>query len=301
MKNLPYPPKTTTKTDLKAVLYTYNYKGEVRGYDPTDDEIDAILAVYDLYDQSLGAPSDALKGPGLAPALNKAIRHAYPQTYENGKIPHIREAAFEKVDLCPICGVDPPVELDHHLPKSVFLPLSLYAWNLVPLCEACNGAKLAGDAGKFVHAYFDIVPDVQFLRVNVSIENGGLITEYSIDGNADLAAALLTKLQFQMEALSLNSRFQKDVNSYLVAHTTGLHMAAGLGGVDAVRYYLRKQATVETHAFYRNHWRPVLLHALANHDDFCSGGYKNVLPDDQAGEVADNLETKELVDVNLTA
>lgn len=296
MKNLPRPSKTTARDDLKSVLYTYNYKREERGYDPTEIEIDAILAIYDLYDRSLGVPSEALKGPGLAPALNGAIRHAYPQTYENGKIPHIRATAFKNVDLCPICGVDPPVELDHHLPKAVFKPLSLYALNLVPLCEACNGAKLAGDAGKFVHAYFDIVPDVQFLQVEVSIDNGGLITEYSIDDNAELAAPLLTKLKFQMEALSLNDRFQKDVNTNLVAHTTGLHMAADLGGGNGVRTYLEKQAAVETNAFYRNHWRPVLLNALANHDEFCNGEFKNVLPDGQAAAVADNLATKEHVE-----
>jgi hypothetical protein len=292
MKNLPFPAKTTARSDLETVLYTYNYNGEVRGYNPTDEEIDAILDIYELYDRSLGVPSDALKGPALALALNGAIRHAYPQTYEGGKIPHIRANAFENVDLCPICGVDPPVELDHHLPKAVFEPLSLYAWNLVPLCEACNGAKLARDAGKFAHAYFDTVPDVQFLQVEVSIENGGLITKYSIDENAELAAPLLNKLKFQMEALSLNSRFQKDVNTNLVAHTTGLHMAAELGAGDGVRCYLRKQADVETHAFYRNHWRPVLLNALANHDEFCNGGFKDVLPDGQAAAVADNLAKK---------
>lgn len=192
------------------------------------------------------------------------------------------------------CGVDPPVELDHHLPKAIFKPLSLYAWNLVPLCEACNGAKLAGDAGKFVHAYFDIVPDVQFLQVEVSIENGGLITKYSIKDSAELAPELLTKLKFQMEALSLNSRFQKDVNTNLVAHTTGLHMAAELGGGESVSYYLRKQAAVKTRAFYRNHWRLVLLKALANHDEFCNGGFKVVLPDEQAREVADNLATRDV-------
>lgn len=296
MKNLPRPSKVTARDDLSAVLYIYRYDGEVRGYAPTNAEIDAILAIYEMYDQALGVPSDALKGPGLVPALKGAIRHAYPQTYEGGKLPHIRATAFENVDLCPICGVDPPVELDHHLPKSVYEPLSLYAWNLVPLCEACNGAKLPKDAGKFVHAYFDIVPDVQFLQVEVSIENGGLITKYSIDDNAAIAGPLLAKLKFQMGALSLNSRFQKDVNTNLVAHTTGLHMADKLSGGEGVRYYLRKQAGIETDAFYRNHWRPVLLNALADHDEFCNGGFKLVLPDGQAANVAENLATNERVE-----
>lgn len=278
MKNLPSPSKLTARADLEEVLYTYNWMGEVRGYEPTDAEIDAIIAIYDLYDQALGMPSDALKGPGLDDALSHAIKHAYPQTYEKGKIPHIREAAFQNVDLCPVCGIDPPVELDHYLAKSEFGPLSLYAWNLVPLCEACNGNKLAQDSGKFVHAYFDLLPDVQFLQVEVSIENGGLITEYSIDSDAALPAPLFAKLKFQMEALSLNDRFQKDVNTYLVAHTTALHLSDKLDGGQGVRYFLSKQASVETHAFYRNHWRPVLLSALANNDVFCDGGFIQILP-----------------------
>jgi hypothetical protein len=278
MKNLPSPSKLTVRADLEKVLYTYIWKGQVRGYAPTNAEFDAIIAIYNLYDRALGMPSDALKGPGLDVALSNAIKHAYPQTYVKGKIPHIREAAFQNVDLCPVCGIDPPVELDHYLAKSEFRPLSIYPWNLVPLCEACNGNKLAQDSGKFVHAYFDLLPDVQFLQVEVSIENGGLITEYSIDSDAALPTPLLEKLEFQMEALSLNDRFQKDVNTYLIGHTTALYLSDEHGGGDGVRYFLNRQANVETHAFYRNHWRPVLLNALANTDEFCDGGFKEILP-----------------------
>lgn len=112
--------------------------------------------------------------------------------------------------------------------------------------------------------------------------NGGLVTKYSIDSDAALPALLHAKLEFQMEALSLNNRFQKDVNTYLVAHTTGLHLSARFQGEQGVRYYLSKQASVESHAFYRNHWRPVLLSALANNDEFCEGGFIGVLPYGQA-------------------
>ncbi|MGV1785855.1 MULTISPECIES: HNH endonuclease [Agrobacterium] len=296
MRNLPKPSRDTAKADLEEVLYTYTYKNEQRGYAPTDAEILDVLAIYDLYDQTLGAPAAALKGPNLTEGLRGAIRHAYPQTYENGKIPHIRETAFEKVDMCPMCGIDPPVELDHHLAKSIYEPLSVYSRNLVPLCEACNGAKLASDSGKYAHAYFDELPDVQFLRVEVDIHDGGLVTTYEIDDAAALPPPLLAKIKFQMEALSLNARFKKDVNSYMVAHTTGLHMAADMMGGGGTRYYLRKQADIEAAKFYRNHWRPVLLYALAAHDGFCDGGFRTVLPDVQAARQAEDLIAKEAVE-----
>ncbi|MBY3215942.1 HNH endonuclease [Rhizobium laguerreae] len=297
MRNLPKPSRETARDDLKKVLYPYRYGGEDLGYAPTDAEIDAIIAIYDRYDELLGMPSPELKGPNLAADLRAAVLKAYGQTYEDGKIHHVRTTAFEKVDLCPMCGIDPPVELDHHLPKSVFKALAIYAWNLVPLCEACNGAKLAGDAGKFAHAYFDIVPDVQFLKVDVAIESGGLIAVYSIDEDAAVPKPLLTKIKFQMEELSMNDRLQKDVSSCLVGHTTGIHMAAEFNGGEGVRYYLRRQARVEEVAFYRNHWRPVLLHALAGHAGFCDGEFRNVLPDAQIAEQVGDLTAKELIEV----
>ncbi|GAK70679.1 hypothetical protein RRU01S_13_00170 [Agrobacterium rubi TR3 = NBRC 13261] len=297
MRNLPTPSRDTAKGDLEEVIYTYTYKNELRGYAPSEAEISAVLAIYDLYDQTLGAPSVALKGSNLPKDFSGAIRHAYRQTYEDGKIPHIRTTAFENVDLCPMCGIDPPVELDHHLPKSVFEPLSVYSRNLVPLCEACNGGKLAGDSGNYAHAYFDQLPDVQFLQVEIDIDGGGLVTTYSINDRAGLPAALLAKIKFQMDALSLNARFQKDVNSYLVAHTTGLHMAAEFNGGDGIRYYLTKQASVEEIKFYRNHWRPVLLHALAKHEGFCDGGFRTVLPDAQVAPQAENLVAETIIEI----
>jgi hypothetical protein len=74
-------------------------------------------------------------------------------------------------------------------------------------------------------------------------------------------------------------------------------MAADFVGGNGVRHYLRKQACSGTAVFYRSHWRSVLLNALANHDEFCSGGFKKVLPDGQAAAIADNPVTKELTGV----
>jgi hypothetical protein len=53
-------------------------------------------------------------------------------------------------------------------------------------------------------------------------------------------------------------------------------------GAHGVAGYLRLQARYETKApFHRNHWRPVLLKALAAHAPFIEGGFADVLPLDQ--------------------
>lgn len=54
-------------------------------------------------------------------------------------------------------------------------------------------------------------------------------------------------------------------------------------GSAGVAQFLDLQARHETRApLHRNHWRPVLLRALAAHAPFTEGGFANVLPIDQA-------------------
>ena len=49
-------------------------------------------------------------------------------------------------------------------------------------------------------------------------------------------------------------------------------------GAEGVRRYLHTQANVEFGQFHRNHWRPVLLLALANHDKLCAGAFRGLVP-----------------------
>lgn len=138
------PSRASAKDDLKKVLVTYEYRG-TRGYAASDAEINAILALYNEYDRTPAIPSNSLKGQGLVNALKEAVAHAYLQTYEGRKIPHVREQAFKGVSQCPICGIGKPGELDHFLPQSKYKPLAIYSRNLIPLCHDCNDIKKAKD------------------------------------------------------------------------------------------------------------------------------------------------------------
>lgn len=286
MKNLPLPSRDAAKTDLETVLQTYQYKGEIKGYDANAAEIEAVLALYDTYDLAFGMPSEPLKGPGMDAKMLKALKSAYGQTYEGRKISHVREAAFKGVDLCPICGIDEPDQLDHHLPQSSYNPLSIYPRNLVPLCHDCNFIKRAHDDGNFVHAYFDQVPTTQFVQVDVSIVDSGLLTVFSIAQVEGMSEALKDRLRFQLDTLDLNGRFQKEVNTYLSGQTTGLHSAYDLAAAAGVKAHLNRQARVELVGTHRNHWKPVLFGALADHVPFCEEGFKIVLPEPSDEELA---------------
>ena len=136
----------------------------------------------------------------------------------------------------------------------------------------------ANPAEYFVHPYFDTLPGTRFLLATVMIENGALVAEFGLDPAVELPGLLRERLDYQLRRLSLNARYAQEINTCLVSHATALNMLFPALGADGVRFYLNRQAEVEFNQFHRNHWRPVLLLALANNDAFCAGAFQALLP-----------------------
>lgn len=284
MKNLTMPGRAHSRADLLRAIRSYRYGGVEKGHQITENEVVEILNIYDIYDENLASPDDSLKGVGIAQSLRDAIYNAYDATQDKRRMQSIRERLTADVALCPICGIDPANELDHHLPRSVFKPLAIYERNLIPMCHTCNHTKLAGfgdeDGGRvqFLHAYFDVLPDIQFLHANVKVVGAGLVVKFSVAPHVVLPNNYEQRLTGQIESLSLNERYESEINTYLTSHSVTLHFMYRSGGRDAVRRSLILNAKHETACFYRNHWRPTLLAALAGNEDFINGGFADVFP-----------------------
>lgn len=297
MKNLPEPDRAMARATLTTALSQYRYGGIMRGYAGSTEEIDQVMAIYDAYDAARGVAGATLTGPALSTPLKQAVHDAYGQTQKNRRLKHVRQQVLGSTELCPVCGIDPPSETDHVLPRSDYQALAIYIRNLVPLCHLCNHRKLAGFAEPgelgFVHAYFDVFPDVQFLEVRITLAGATLTADFSIN-EQDLAQNDLgPKLSNIHSKLELNGRYRSEVNVYLASQAIALHGIFRASGAAGVHAHLRGQARYETVRFYRNHWRPTLLYALAGHAEFCDGGFVPVfaVPDDaladalQAGDV----------------
>lgn len=281
MRNLPLPDRESSRVDLTASVREYNYKIP-RGHKLKEDEIAQLLAIYDRYDADLGAASKMLKGAAFPKSLIDAVYAAYDRTQEGRLLYSLRERLFKGVDLCPICGIDTVSELDHFLPRSEFKPLAIYSRNLVPSCHACNHIKLAGFGEQaegelaLIHAYFDELPNVHFLEAIIDISEGGLVATFQVMTDVDLAEHLSDRLKHQIKTLELNERYEKEINTYLMSHATGVHLEYARDGKAGVRRFLRTQARIEERKLYSNHWRPTLLRALSRHDDFMDGGFVGI-------------------------
>lgn len=274
------PDRTHARETLEQALSQYQHRGFLRGYAGTPPEVDQVMSLYDVYDNARGAAVAELQAPAMGAELKQALYDAYDQTQKKRRLKHVREQVLGGVELCPVCGVDPPTELDHVLPRADYGALAIYARNLVPLCHLCNHRKLAGFAEPgelgFVHAYFDLFPDVQFLRVEIDLAGGALSTTFTIDVPAVAAGDLGQRLANVHAKLALDDRYRTEMNLYLAGQAIALHCVHHACGVPGVKAHLRNQARYETGRFYRNHWRPTLLHALAEHDAFCDGGFADV-------------------------
>ncbi|MCA1494452.1 HNH endonuclease [Ensifer sp. NBAIM29] len=276
----------------------YEWKGELRGYPATAADIDNLIGIYDAYDGAFGVAGDALKGEHLDLALRNAVHAAYDFTQIGRKLAVVREVLMAGVEHCPICGISPPRQLDHYLPKSTFKPLAIYPRNLVPICGECNQSKSASASAapgeQFIHAYYETLPDVTFLKALASTVNG-LVVEFRVREDVGLSPLLFERLSFQLSRLHLNARYAKEINTYLTGHTTALHWCFQSGGGMSVRMFLAAQAAVEFDRFHRNHWRPILLQALAGHDAFCDGDFMLILPAAPMGAALQPAEVPEQV------
>ncbi|MGE3744476.1 MAG: HNH endonuclease signature motif containing protein [Sphingomonadaceae bacterium] len=242
MRNLPEPSRDADRADLRKSVRQYRYGGKTLGHDITDAEIEAVVALYDKYEVDRGAACDELKGPTLPTPLRDAIHAAYEKTQETRVLYSVRELLFKGVELCPVCGIDPATELDHHLPQSAFKPLAIHTRNLVPMCHPCNHAKLAGfdvDGSGFLHPYYEVLPDLDFLQAIVDLADGALVVTFAIDGAAVLPAGYANRLTGQMEALDLDTRYQQEVNTYISSHAAALHLAHSALGQAGVQKTLR--------------------------------------------------------------
>lgn len=291
MINLPLPAYTSAETDLKKAVKTYKYKQEIKGHNITKKETCDMLDLYKLYDANFAEPKNELKGENFTKKFLASIFAAYSLTQATRKLNHIRKLVFSTIAYCPICGITKPTHLDHHLPISQFKPLSIYPNNLVPLCKDCNEIKKAvveeDPSTRFIHLYFDKIPNIEFFDAKIEIDQGGLIVEFHVKNVFDKTNHLHTRLSNQIHKLKLNERYTPEINKCMNGHAVSLHGAFLSGGKSSVKLYLKIQANHAKTAYHQNHWNPTLLRALSECDAFCDNGFRTLYP--VAQEIIDDM------------
>ena len=239
-------------------------------YDLSDVERAAVHSLYADYDQRLGEPHAALQPAALASCAD-VLHGAYNQVQKGQRLASLRSRLLSAVMECPLCGSGDATTLDHHLPKDDYRALAINPRNLVPTCQPCNRAKgtLAALAGQgMIHAYFQAIPAVTFLKADVTYAAGSLTVVFSID-QAGLPQALAERLTFQLDRMKLTERHPDAINIFLFGQKVAFRLFRDKPGERGLlQKFLVDGADTLDQDLGLNHWRAALLRGLAACDAF---------------------------------
>ena len=237
----------------------------------TRSQREGLLRLYQKYDSLGGQPSKCLLGTRFAEIFRFAVRDAYSQVQETGRLAALRSRLKLSAEKCPYCGFGEISELDHHLPRSKYNLFAIYARNLIPCCHVCNSKKSAlakhqPDA-QIAHVYFQEFPQARFMFAHAEVSENSLYITFSIAQCSGMENSLFQRLKFQFERFELNERYQREVNDFLSSHGPSIEDAAR-GGPASLRSWLERSRNDLQKKFGLNDWRPVVLDALLQSNDF---------------------------------
>ncbi|MFD9047954.1 HNH endonuclease signature motif containing protein [Streptomyces zaomyceticus] len=206
----------------------------------------------------------------------------------------VYDEARNRKGKCPICGVGRVRQVDHHLPKSIYPYLATVPINLLPICGDCNYEKRNKAPTRYaeqaLHPYFDDIDGDRWLRARL----------LTLDANGEPYDASPSekpedwRFEFYVDKPSswdkqhterVKHHFSKtyrlgDIYEDQAANDIpGLELAFEevfeVGGASDVRAYLLGLARTRAHQ-QKNSWMVALYEALADHDWFCSGGFRQI-------------------------
>jgi len=246
----------------------------------TDADKAAFRVLYELYDAQRGEPCPELEAPNISAVIAQAVFDGYDATQFGSRLARLRTRLQAGLQRCPFCGFAPITSLDHHLPRSTYRALAVYARNLVPACNTCNqkkGATVGGEDEhqRFINAYFADLPAERFFVANCAMADGALVTQFDVVQTPGLSEHVFQRLRYQFDRLELNARLKVEVTDLLVSLEAGLEIAYNTPeGALAVSRFLATSAQSQQRALGLNHWKTALFYGLEVCLEFCDGGFR---------------------------
>lgn len=223
---------------------------------------------------------NALSGLAQSPAakqLSKPLRACYDSTTQPLK--DLKKAIVDtqrQLKYCPMCGTTLPKTFDHYLPAVLFPEYAVHPQNLVPCCSLCNSIKgedwlCAAGERQYLHAYSDVLPDVQIVHVALHQDNAlkGVGATFSLLRPTCVTAEQWRLIDSHFRRLKLIDRYDEEGNVEIAEILSYSKSYQDNGGPD-VQAFLRDCATKHCAVYGQNHWTAALMSALAQHQDLQS-------------------------------
>jgi len=242
-----------------------------------------IQHLFDNYITKMGRSDLIAPNPVINVIRGDDFRTAYRQTYSSGRLKLVRKRLKGlAANRCTCCGGSRPAQLDHHLPKTSFGEYAMFIMNLVPSCGECNQKKSthAGstEAKAFLHPYFDPVPNEPYIAVALDIKPGAITAVLSFDNNAAIVNPMIkARMKNQFNAVDVNERIEDEVSEFIAEYCDTIEDVLDNPTPEEVIAYLHHAAKRSARRHGEGSWRAAVLRELAKNDEFCTGGYSEML------------------------
>jgi hypothetical protein len=214
------------------------------------------------------------------PTLGDALRSNFALMNRGKPFEFIRDELLAAAGgLCPLCARGSAASLDHYLPQKQYPEFSVLVLNLVPCCERCN--RLKGDlvkrvdGARFLHAYFDELPDEEILIANVDTDPSVFVS-FSIKLTPALTLEQYNNLEYHFSTLQLDSYYRKEANTELFDRLEAAEEYYSFDGAQGVRKYLDREYRSARASRGPNYWRAALFAGLSRSVEFCEGAFKRL-------------------------
>jgi hypothetical protein len=223
-------------------------------------------------------------GQRLSARERKALLHCYEGAHLDESSASPRDKLYAKIralaDVCPYCTITPVRTLDHYLPKDPYPEFAILTMNLVPSCSGCNSSRDFRDSTgerALIHPYFDTIADEKLLFAKVRVVNGKPEVEFDVKVSGCKNATFAGLYERHVTLLKLRKRYRRwalsDYGLYSILSPDNVWISGMTR--DEVRQKLQEQANKEERRLGANHFRVVLMRAVAASDEYldhCLGG-----------------------------
>lgn len=184
--------------------------------------------------------------------------------------------------VCPYCSLGVANTTEHILPKAIYQEYAVHAKNLIPCCSDCNSRKgnaVKDDKGEpiILNFYYDTLPVVQYLFVDISFDTNGIVNfTYRLDNVNNVDGKMFRLITSHFTRLDLLNRFKTMAVSRYAELENSLLVDLGSKNIDDCMADLKKKALKDAVEYGPNHWMVVLKLALAESGEYKKYIIKNV-------------------------
>lgn len=172
-------------------------------------------------------------------------------------------------DTCQYCGINSINTLDHILPKTNFPEYVVHPLNLFPACSECNSSKLSKwldttGTSEFLNLYTDILPQVQFLFVDLAFKGNSIETNFYLDNPFGIEGNLYSVICNHFANLKLLERFKKKSNEIISEFENTIVSNLTTNNLEQLLNYARNRIPSERARIGYNHYKNILELELCN-------------------------------------